>query len=320
MNGYYKILTKRTTLTLPTNLSKDEMKQAVANVLGIPLEQMPEVDIYDELAKIRQQSQRVNEIIKDHQALFLRNPKTTKDKYEELHDTGKFILAAGDNFELHVPEKITDFPDFILNGEHMKQIGIEHTRLMSEEMKAAVKTIKHFISKANELIAHKYGHLSKTVNIFVDFNQEVIDQRTFKSKRFTRPQKEQIPKLIAEYILSELTGGTIQKPAFITQTEITENHDSRIDLLLAERYFTQEDFMQQLIQRIQKKEKRTIAYRRATNLENLWLLIVIDDISSFSGFNVETAMVPVIKHSNFDSIYIFEKFNCRIFQIFSKTV
>jgi len=103
------------------------------------MDELPEFDAKAELAGIRAQSNRVDEIIKDHQALFQRNPKTTKDKYEELHDIGKFILAVGDTLKIQVPEVVSEFPDFILKQEQCK-IGIEHTRLMSEEMKAMVKT------------------------------------------------------------------------------------------------------------------------------------------------------------------------------------
>lgn len=319
MEGLYRILTKRTTLTMSTDLSAEEMRKAIANTMGVSIEEVPVLDPATALTEIRKQSNRVNEIIKEHQALFQRNPKTTKDKYEELHDIGKFILAAGDNLKIHVPNTVSDFPDFVLKDER-QIIGVEHTRLMSEKMKAIIEMAKYYIGKAGKLLADEFGYLSKTVNIFVDFNGEVINGRSFKHKGFSLPQREIIPQIIAEYIKSELTGGDVPKPAFISQVEITPNKDSRVDLLLAERYFTQDDFTEQLIRRIGKKEERANAYRSVTNINQLWLLIVIDDVSSFSGFSIETAMVPAIQQSNFDSIFIFEKFGCRIFQIFDKAI
>jgi hypothetical protein len=317
MERFFRIVTQRTTLKLSTDLSQDEMRQAIAKAVGRSVEEIADFDQASALAEIRKQSNRVNEIIKGHKLLFDSNPKITKDKYEELHDIGKFILATGDVFTIQVPEVPADFPDFILAQKHYK-IGIEHTRLMSEEMKAVVKTAKYYIEKANQLLADELGYLSKTVNIFIDFNREVINGLSFNTKGFSSKEREEIPKIIAEYIKSALTGGNIPKPSFIIQVEITSNNDSRIDLELAERYFTQEDFAKLLINRIDKKETRADNYRSVNDFNELWLLIVIDDVSSFSGFDIETAIVPIIAKSNFDSIFIFEKFGCRIFRIYNR--
>jgi len=145
------------------------------------------------------------------------------------------------------------------------------------------------------LLTDEFARLSKTVNLFVNLNKEVIGGRNFKTKGFSPQQREEIPKIIAEYIKSELTGGQVSKPSFITQIEITPNKDSRVDLELAERYFTQDNFSDQLIKRIEKKEKRADDYRSVHDFDQLWLLIVIDDVSSFSGFDLHTVVMPVIQ-------------------------
>jgi hypothetical protein len=272
MDEFHYYLTKRTTLTISTDISIDEMRQAIANSMGIDVSKVPEFDLTKELAEIRKQSDRVNEIIKGYKELLLTITKSTKDKYEELHDIGKFILASGDTLTIQIPEVIFDFPDFILINEDQERIGVEHTRLMNEEMKAIIKTVKYFISEANKLLEVELNHINKTVNIFVDLNQKVIGECTFKNKRFTASQKTEVSKIIATYIKSELIGGNIPRPDFITHIEITPNKDDRIDLLLGEEYFTRNDFEEQLITRIERKEPRANAYRCATKFDQLWLI------------------------------------------------
>ena len=43
------------------------------------------------MGEIKSQQDRVNDIIKEHETLFERDPKTTKDRYEELHDYKKNV-------------------------------------------------------------------------------------------------------------------------------------------------------------------------------------------------------------------------------------
>ena len=93
-----------------------------------------------------------------------------------------------------------------------------------------------------------------------------------------------------------------------------------MDLELAETYTTETEFSDLLLNCIENKERKADRYRESTNVNELWLLIVIDDINSFSGFRIETGNIPTIHSSNFDRILIFEKFGCAINTLFSKTV
>lgn len=90
MDVSFRIVKKRTTLKLSTHLSPDEVREAVANAMGIEPGQAPDFDPIKALEEIKNQLSRVNDIIKTHKMALESNPKTTKDKYEELHDIGKF--------------------------------------------------------------------------------------------------------------------------------------------------------------------------------------------------------------------------------------
>lgn len=319
MDGSFRIVKKRTTLKLSTHLSPDEVREAVANAMGIEPGQVPDFDPIKALEEIKNQSSRVNDIIRTHKTALESNPKTTKDKYEELHDIGKFILASGDQFKIYTPDLIPTYPDFTLTYGNYK-IGVEHTRLMSEEIKATIKTASFYIKKAEAIIAKDLSQLSKTVNIFVDYTKGVIGNGNFKNRRFTQQEREQIPHIFATYIRSELTGGNISKPDFISQVQITSNQDYRVDLELAESYFTEEEFSALLLEKIGKKEAKADNYRKACCVNELWLIIIIDDVNSFSGFNLENGGIPKIESSNFERVLLFEKFGGIIYSLFSKTV
>lgn len=308
---------KRTTLKFSTDLPEPEIRKAISESMGISIEKVPKFDFENEKARLTNEMKRIEMITKDYKAKLDNSANVTQDKYDELFDVGKFILFANNNFKIEVPNDLLRFPDFILSFEEEK-IGLEHTRLMNEETKAQFKTAKYYIKKAEELIATEFNHLSKTVNIFIDYNQNVIGESNFKNKRFTPEQRRQISETLAEYIKSELTEGNVPKPNYIIQTKITSNKDSRVDLELAESYFTLSDFNDLLLERIQKKEERANSYRSEATLSVVWLLIIVDDINSFSGFDLKTAKFPKIENSNFDEIVLFEKFGGKIYNLFIK--
>jgi hypothetical protein len=140
-----------------------------------------------------------------------------------------------------------------------------------------------------------------------------------KKKNLTAQQKNDPGNLIAEFIRSELTGENVPKPPFIFKFQITDNKDSRLDIELGEMYFTETEFSKQLLDRIADKEDRAADYRKEVTIDRLWLLIVIDDIASFSGFFMESAHIPEINASNFDNIFLFEKHIGKIHPIYPQT-
>ena len=307
----------RTTLKLSKDMTAMEVREALAKAKGIPLEQVPFIDFEAEKSKVRWQYDKVQEIIKVCKAKFKNDRKTPPGKYEELDDIGKFILFANEKFQIYVPEIIQEYPDFtlLING---LSIGVEHTRLWDNSARAMFRAATYYISKAEEIIASDLSNLSKTVNIFIDYEKNVIGDSNFDERKFSNEQKQQIPHLIANFVKSELMGGYVPKPSFISQIEITRNQDSRVDLVMAETYFTNAEPSNQLLNCIAKKESKADRYRNIRTVSALWLLIVIDDVNSFSGFNLESAKLPSIKNSNFDSILIFEKFTGNIHVLYSR--
>ena len=314
-----KGILKRVTLKLSTGLSEDEIRRAIAQAMGIPLEKVPQVDFQSAKAKIKNEILEVENIISEYKNLLQRSANLPQDKYEELYDLGRFILAFNQSIEILIPETIQKFPDFKIK-EGNKIIGIEHTRLINEKVKATIKAAKYFIANAQKLIAQEFNHLSKTVNIFIDYNEIVIGQKNFKTRKFSPDEKVKIAIIIADYIKSLLTTGNAARPSFIRHVEVSSNQDSRIDFELAENYFTKNEFTELLLERIDAKERRVNSYRKAVNSNEIWLVIVADDINSFSGFDMQRATFPKIEASNFDKLILFEKFGGKIYTLFAKEV
>lgn len=313
LNGQPQLL-KRTTLKLSTGLSQDEVKKAISDAIGILIEQTPNIDFEAAKMRLRIEKEMVDNIIENYKAKLDSNPKTGSDKYEELIDIGKFIVSFNSELKLFVPDEILKFPDFIVLLQERK-IGIEHTRLMAEGNKAIFKSAKYYIQKAQDLIENELSHLSKTVNIFIDYNKNVIGESNFKNRNFNADQREEVAQIIASYVKSELTGGNVFKPAFISQVKITSNLDSKIYLELAESYFTILEFAEMLTNRISSKEAKVVNYRSIKFISEVWLVIVVDDINSFSGFDLTSVGFPKIENSSFDQIFLFEKFGRKIYPL-----
>lgn len=306
---------KRTTAKFSTHMNMEEVQAAIAKLCGVPLDHVPLFDYEAEIAKMRAQHEKVQKIIAGVKALLDENPKTSPGKYEELYDIGKFIIFFNDRFEI-LPV-VQEYPDFTLTYEHYK-IGIEHTRLWNDKERAMFKAAKYYITKA-EFLLNDLSHLSRTVNIYIDYTKNVMGEGNFDNRKFTEEQRNQIPVLIADFVRSKLTSGNMSKPDFIAQVETTRNEDSRVDLELGESYFTKTEFSDHLLECINKKEKKAANYRTARTVNGLWLLIVVDDINCFSGFNLELATLPNIESSSFDSILLFEKFSGGIHLLYNKT-
>lgn len=138
-------------------------------------------------------------------------------------------------------------------------------------------------------------------------------------RNFSLTEKKLIGDAISSYIRAQFTGFAIDKPAFIDKITVISNNEKRIDIGLGETYLTALDFSSLILERINKKEKRSSEYREAIDVNYLWLLIVIDDVQAYSGFNLSSPL-PNIETSNFDCIILFEKFSFSITVLYHKNI
>jgi ribosomal protein L23 len=301
----------RKTFKVSNQGTEEEIKQRIADVSGVTVDQLPTMDIKSEFDRNRNNWMRVSEIIAPYEAFLQGQAKTSADKFEELTDIGRFIVAWPDKLRLIVPEKPLEYPDFIIQFLE-RTVGIEHTRLINPTLKATFNSAKQLITEAETILKNRNLDYKCTVNIFINFSKPVINETNFYNRKFTRKEQKQMSITIADYVQGLLLNQAPEKPIFIEKTVITSSQDSRIDLIIAEDYIAKEGFLELLKARVLAKEAKFDNYISATALDSCWLLVIIDGVSSFSGFDLQE--VQKIQTSNkFEKIILFETFSSKIF-------
>jgi hypothetical protein len=108
---------KRTSLKLSIDLSNEEVRKAISDFIGVPLNSIPDVDFKSEIEKIKEHKRAVDTIINNYKARFKDSPQFSVDKLDELVDLSRFILASGNKFSIQIPNTILEFPDFIITDD-----------------------------------------------------------------------------------------------------------------------------------------------------------------------------------------------------------
>jgi ssRNA-specific RNase YbeY (16S rRNA maturation enzyme) len=301
----------RITFKISSLGSEEEIQQRIADAMGISLNELPQSNARAEIERNRANWMAVCDVIQPYKSFLESTAKTTNDKFEELTDLGRFIIAFPDKLEIVIGDTPLKYPDFIVKRGN-QNIGIEHTRLMDKNLKATFEAAKQFLENARSKLTSRDKKLSGTVNVFINFNKSVINDKDFNTRGFTPSEKNQISSLIADYIESEIKNMDIQKPAFIDRIVFTDNKESRLDIILAEKYIAKDGFTDLLNLRIQAKESRFRNYIAEASVEKCWLLIVVDGISSFSGFDLKTEDMNIVSSQKFEKIILFESFGATI--------
>ncbi len=119
----------RRTAKISTLGTEEEMLQEITKAFNIPVEQIRSQNIAQKLKEVTQGYHQTSSIIDEYKD-FLTQKGATKDKFEELYDVGKFVVALNIQSTLEIPTNTSAIPDFIISSDN-KSIGIEHTRFHS---------------------------------------------------------------------------------------------------------------------------------------------------------------------------------------------
>lgn len=298
---------RRMSLQLSGNLTNEEVRQAISDAFGFPLNAIPPVDFTRRQDEIRADKKNVGEIIAIYKQ-FLTQKGANKDKYDELLDLGRFIYSINDDIGILIPQELLEYPDFqIIKGK--ETIGVEHTRLIDKQQIMAFKTAKYILKEAEQSLTPAFGETGKTMNIFFNYDSTISRQGNFKDGGISINERKALINAVEGYVKSILIGDSGKPPAFITRIQISENKEGKLYLELGQNYLTSRIFIEQLFECIAKKEIKANRYRSAMSNKTLWLLIVVDDINSFSGFDIAATKLPILAFSNFDKVFLFEKFD-----------
>lgn len=301
----------RKTFKISNQGTEEEIKQRIADVYGVTIDELPPMDIKSDFERNRSNWTQVSKLTATYEAFLKAQPNTTKDKYEELLDLGRFIVAYPEPLKLIVPVELLKYPDFTVYLKN-KTVGIEHTRLIDPALKAIFNSAKKFIEDAELILKNRNLDFKCTVNIFINFSKPVINASNFHNRKFSSTEKKLLPILIADYVEGLLRQKPIEKPMFIENVVVTASQDARIDLILAEQYIAKEGFIDLLKSRIQSKEAKYDNYISAAVLDSCWLLVIIDGVSSFSGFDLQE-LKEIQTRNKFEKIILFETFGSKIF-------
>lgn len=303
----------RKTFKISNQGTEEEIKQRIADVYGVSVDQLPPMDIKSEFERNRYNWMQVSELTASYETFLKEQVHTKVDKFEELIDIGRFIVAWPDKLDLIVPDKALDYPDFTVQFCE-RIVGIEHTRLINPTLKAVFNSAKQLITEAEIILKQRNLDYKRMVNIFINFSKPVLNDNNFHNRNFTRQEKRQISTSIADFVEALLLEKNIEKPIFIENVVITDSEDSRIDLILAEEYIAKEGFLDLLNARIQAKEAKYDNYISVAALDCCWLLVIVDGVSSFSGFDLQE-LREIQTRNKFEKIILFETFGSKIFTL-----
>jgi len=253
-----------------------------------------------------------------YKTLLDSTPKITKDKYDELMDVGRFLLKTGLNIRFSPPSQLPVYPDFTFAMDN-DRIGIEHSRIIDEQMKRATKTTQKLLEDAAKIVNQNNRTLDGIVNIFIDFNAPAISNKSLNSRGFTAEEREQLKEIIANYVTKLLKMENNSKPPFIIQSSFERNPGHPVSINLGERYFAIGGFRSLAEKRIAAKEKRFSAYQSESGLTRIWLLLIVDGFSSHSGFDLHNEIFLYNNHSEFELILVFEVFSGKHYLIYDKS-
>ena len=301
----------RTTVKLSKLGTPEELRARIAEATGFPIESINMDDIEEQRKAEDENWLTVAALIKPYRDMLDAQQQVTPDKYEELIHVGRFLVDSGEAATLVVPDKPTLFPDFLLQ-DNGRTIGLEHTRLIRRESIPTIKAAHQFVENAHKLLLNAFPDFFGSVNVFIDYNQPVAGLHNFENRKFTALERKQVAQQIADYIYSVGTGGNISKPPYLGKVSYVANPEPRLDISMAENYLAKEGFGELLMDTIKAKEKRADTYLAEAAVAQCWLLIVLDGVSSYSGFDLLTVQFPQLQHSNFERIYLLEAISHRI--------
>ena len=244
--------------------------------------------------------------LKDHSELgkvinpILEKYTLSYNELVEVCQIGKFACKIDSDLSIIEKPKPPN-PDFLIQ-HNSKQIGLEHTRIQTENAHNYNKIIT-LLNYAETIYRIKYPLEKVHAIIF-------IENDTLKYKPHDK-------KLLAEQIATAVFNVQKQisndKPSFISSIKTTSH--SQVSFSYKEKnwagpYLTNE----RLLLDIKKKEEKVRLYQsNNTNIEELWLVLLIGSLNSASYQLNEQDNYKA--DSIFDRVYLMTDFEAEIFRV-----
>lgn len=307
---------KRTTFKISSDATEEQIILAIAQSTQKSVEEIKAlyIDSKSAFSQLKAYNSALNSVIADFKAILQQNPKTAPSKYEELNDVGRFIVASENPYKIETLYANIEYPDFVINA-HGDLIGLEHTRLLDKIDKELHSHLEKYLREA-ETRLHDLGiNGPYIVNVVLNYHIQIFNGEAISSRKLTLDQKQIIIDGIVSAVKAEILNEKHVKPAFISRLVITDYPDSQLNLVLSEVYIPLQNFDQLLKETIQRKENRYERYVNMSAVNRCWLLVIVNGIASYSGFDLAAFNEMSFPKSKFERIILFETFGGKIFDL-----
>ena len=216
----------------------------------------------------------------------------------EVCQVGKYLHLLND--EVQIIDK-SETPDFILQ-KASKQIGLEHTRLYTEDVKR-YNEIVTLINVAENVYKQKYG--SDFLLASIEIKNDKLNYQTNK--------KKQLATEIAEIVYKVKNSDNIDFPNYIEDIRISKH--SQVSFAYKE-YNFQAPYLtkERLIKGIRKKEDKIKLYKKSKfDIEDYWLILLVGSLSSVS-YQIDDN-IDYRTNSIFDRVYLMSDFSGKIIRV-----
>lgn len=229
------------------------------------------------------------------------NKKEQKKRILELCHLVSFTISLKNRGiikelqEIELIELSTE-PDFIIKYKGEK-LGLELRRVLNEKAQE-IGQKRNFLNSVERTFKKKFPGIkvfaSISFNKFFDFwilNNELIYNQT------------------VDFIYSQVTNKEHQKPKFINSYYFAKH--TNLSFNLSDGYILG-NLDEEIKQGIISKDKKLKNYRAKTNLEKIWLLLVVSGASSDSDFSNFEENTFVCKNS-FDAVFLLNDFKKNVY-------
>lgn len=298
---------KTTVLKLSLFNTADEIREAIAKAMGIPMGLV--VLSPDQVAQIEAQGEerlQIRELIASFYDPIEHSPgKINTQKRKELVDIGHFLYFLNNGTRL---VDCSERPDFVVELDE-KRIGVELTDLTDEELAAQVNVLKKIFTKATELLR---AILNTTGLYNLSINSANINFPGKPIAALTKQERSAMAGQVATYIQKMIEGSPVETPKYIDGV-VAVSHNV-LEIVAGEQYFTQKYSEDKFIAALKKKEKKLEGYRQESGLDQFWLLMVINGLTAESNVDITPEVLPAHHIMQFDRLYLFNFFKQTIIE------
>ena len=223
-----------------------------------------------------------------------------KKEILEVCQIGKFVYKI--DAEIRITEKPQPpSPDFIINYNN-KQIGLEHTQILTEDASRYFK-IKNLLEYSEQIFESKYPNIN--VHATISILNDKLD--------YKQNEKAELAEKIADFVQLTRMESNFEFPEYITGIRTTRH--SQVSFSYKEKNWQAEYLTKdRLKEEILKKETKISGYKKSEfKLAEYWLTLLIGSLSSVSYELNE--MENYEMESKFDRVYLMADFDSKIIRI-----